>query len=108
MVTEVKYEDFENNIGKIVKIKGKVATAIWQHLIIQADGYPYMNYIDLDENYQIVVYSKSQIVCENDLEMIGEVLKVKGGSKDPRSKIHDDIYYEFQFNADSWKCFEQN
>ena len=41
MVNEVKYEDFENNIGKIVKIKGKVATAIWQHLIIQTDGYPH-------------------------------------------------------------------
>ncbi len=104
MTNEVKFEDFENNVGKIVKIKGKVATAIWQHLIIQADGYPNMNYIDLDENYQIVVYTKSQITCENDLEMIGEVLKVKGGSKDPRSKIHDDIYFEFQFTADSWKC----
>ena len=104
MTNEVEFPAFENNIGKLIKITGKVAKAIWQHIIIQVDSYPNMNYIDLNEDHQIVVYSKGEISCADDVEMVGKVIKVTGKSKDPRSKINDENYFEYQFVAESWKC----
>lgn len=61
-----------------------------------------MDYFDLDGNYQIVVYSKEPISRKGKIELTGEVIKVEGKSKDPRSKIHDD-FSEYQLIVDSWK-----
>ncbi|MBY8986829.1 MAG: hypothetical protein KGD61_00115 [Candidatus Lokiarchaeota archaeon] len=100
----VEYLSFEENIGNKVKIKGKIAKEIWQHLVLSVKEHPFMEYIDLDEDHQIVVYSKGKIECEGNFEMIGELLKAKGESKNPRAKIHDDIYFEYQLIVETWKC----
>ena len=102
MVNEVKWQDFENNVGKIVKIKGKVAEEIWQHMTTIVNSHNNMEYFDLDGNYQIVVYSKEPLSRKGKIELTGEVIKVEGKSKDPRSKIHDD-FSEYQLIVDSWK-----
>ena len=104
MVKIIEFSSFEKNVGKIVKVKGNIAKAIWQHLISPTKEYPYSEYFDLDENHQIVVYSKNTIECEGELELIGELIKLKGDSKDPRRKIHDDIYFEYQLRVETWKC----
>ena len=102
MVNEVKWIDFENNVGKIVKIKGRVAEEIWQHMTTIVNSHNNMEYFDLDGNYQIVVYSREPISRKGKIELTGEVIKVEGKSKDPRSKIHDD-FSEYQLIVDSWK-----
>ena len=102
MINEVKWQDFENNVGKIVKIKGRVAVEIWQHMTTIVNSHDNMDYFNLDDNYQIVVYSKEPLSKKGKLELTGEVIKVSGKSKNPRSKIHDD-FNEFQLIVDSWK-----
>jgi len=103
MVIITKYEDFERNIGEKVKIIGKLAKEIWQHLTTFIDSHPFMNYFDLDDGYQIVVYTKNSISCKEKMEIIGKLLKVEGKRKNPRSKINDK-YFEYQLIVDSWDC----
>lgn len=105
MVNEVKYQDFAYNIGKVVKIRGKVAKEIWQHMTTIINSHDNMEYFDMDENYQIVVYSKDLISRRGTVELTGEVIKIEGKHKNPKSKIHDD-FYEFQLIVDSWKEVE--
>lgn len=105
MNTITKYSDFKSNIGKEVKIRGIIAKEIWQHLTTFDDSHPYMNYFDLDDGYQIVIYTKDSISCNEKLEIIGTLIKVEGKRKNPRSKIHDE-YFEYQLLVDSWKCLD--
>ena len=107
MVNIVKYSDFEGNVGQKVKIIGKIAKEIWQHLTAFFDSFPYMNYFDLDDGYQIVIYSNDSISCEGKVEIIGELIKVEGSRNNPRSKINDE-YFEYQLLVDSWKCIEKD
>jgi len=107
MVNEVNWQDFENKVGKIVKIKGRVAEEIWQHMTTIVDSHNNMEYFDLEGNYQIVVYSKEPLSREGKIELTGEVIKISGKSKDPRSKIHDD-FSEYQLIVDSWKYVESD
>ena len=105
MVSITKYADFERNIGEKVKIIGKLAKEIWQHLTTFIDSHPFMNYFDLDDGYQIVIYTKDSISCKERIEIIGELIKVEGKRKNPRSKIYDE-YFEYQLLVDSWNSSE--
>ena len=104
MVEIIEYSSFEKKIGNKVKVKGTIAKEIWQHLVLSVREYPYMEYFDLDEDHQIVVYSKDKIEWEGKLELVGELLKAKGDSKNPRRKVHDDIYFKYQLMVEMWKC----
>ena len=103
MINITKYADFESNVGKNIKMIGKIAEAIWQHLTTFIDSHPFMNYFDLDDGYQIVIYTKDSIPCKEKIEIIGKLIKVEGKRKNPRSKINDE-YFEYQLIVDSWKC----
>ncbi|MFW9940540.1 MAG: hypothetical protein ACFFFT_05830 [Candidatus Thorarchaeota archaeon] len=105
MVDITNYFDFENNIEKEVKIIGRIAEEIWQHITMFADSHPYMNYFDLDDGHQIVIYTKDEISCKAKLEVTGKIVKVESKHKNPRSKITDK-YFEYQLLVDSWKCIE--
>jgi len=98
-----KRSDLERNVGKKVKIQGKISNVMWQHFTMKTINHPYMNYIDLDETLQIVVYSKEEITCKTNVELIGELIKVGNKENDPRYKIHDE-FFEYQLIVDSWKC----
>lgn len=104
-VNITEFSEFASNVGKEVQIIGKIAKEIWQHMTSILDSYPFMEYFDLDfeNNYQIVIYTKDQISCKNNIEITGKLIKVSGKHKDPRSKIHDD-FFEYQLAVDSWKC----
>ena len=106
MISITKYSDFQNNVGKRVKIIGKIAKEIWQHLTTFVDSYPFMNYFDLDDGYQIVIYTKDFISCKDSIEILGKLIKVEGTRKNTRSKINDK-YFEYQLLVDSWKCLEK-
>lgn len=103
MITINKYSDFINNLGKQVKIIGKISKVLWQHRLTFIDSHPHTNYFDLDDGYQIVIYTTESISCEEKVEITGKLIKVDGTRKNPRSKIHDE-YFEYQLVVDSWKC----
>ncbi|MFX0039176.1 MAG: hypothetical protein ACFFCY_06570 [Promethearchaeota archaeon] len=103
MIEISKYSDFEGNVGKAVSIIGKLSNVIWQHLTAFIDSHPYMNYFDLKDGYQIVIYSTDSILCENQLEVNGKLIKTEGSRKNPRSKVNDE-YFEYQLLVNSWKC----
>jgi hypothetical protein len=103
MIIIRKYSDFEGNVGKTVKIIGKIAKEIWQHITAFFDYYPYMNYFDLDDGFQIVIYTMNAISCEEIIEVVGELIKTEGKRKNPRSKIEDE-YFEYQLLVNSWRC----
>ncbi len=103
MINIAKYSDFEGNVGEKIKIIGKIAKEIWQHLTTLVDSHPFMNYFDLDDGYQIVIYTKDSLSCDEKIEVVGKLIKVEGKRKNPRSKIHDE-YFEYQLIVDSWKC----
>ncbi len=105
MINVTKYADFEGNVGKPVTIIGKLSKVIWQHLTAFFDSHPYLNYFDLDDGYQIVIYTKDSISSEEKLEIHGKLIKTEGTRKNPRSKINDE-YFEYQLLVDSWKCLE--
>ncbi|MCK4778591.1 MAG: hypothetical protein KAT57_00325 [Candidatus Lokiarchaeota archaeon] len=103
MITITNYSDFQKNLGKKVKIVGNIAKEIWQHLTTFVDSLPFMNYFDLDDGYQIVIYTKDSLSCNEKIEVVGKLIKVEGKRKNPRSKINDE-YFEYQLLVDSWKC----
>ncbi len=105
MNTISNFSDLENNLEKKVVIIGEIAEAIWQHLTTIVDSHPFMNYFDLSDGYQIIIYTKDQISCNDKIEVIGKLIKVESRHKDPRSKISDK-FSEFQLITDSWKCVD--
>ncbi|MHA1913693.1 MAG: hypothetical protein ACW986_04080 [Promethearchaeota archaeon] len=105
MVNITSYFEFEGNLGKKAKIIGEIAKDIWQHLTEYIDSHPYMYYFNLKDGHQIVIYTKEDISCKNRLEIYGEVIKVEGKHKNPRSKIHDK-FLEYQLIVENWECLE--
>ncbi|MFX1371329.1 MAG: hypothetical protein ACFFCE_05670 [Promethearchaeota archaeon] len=103
MIILTKYSDFKESVGKRVKIIGKIAKEIWQHLTKLIESHPFINYFNLDDGYQIVIYSKDSLSCTEKIEIVGKLIKVEGKRKNPRSKIYDE-YFEYQLLVDSWKC----
>jgi hypothetical protein len=106
MANITNYFDFESNIGKKVKIIGKLAKEIWQHITTFVETHPYMNYFDLEDGHQIVIYTKEDLLCNKKIETTGELIKAEAKHKNPRSKITDK-YFEYQLIVDSWKCLEK-
>jgi len=101
-----KIIDFENNLGKTIKITGRVAKALWQHQTSRVNSHSIENYIDLEDRLQIVVYTKTPINCKNEVEIKGKIIKVESDFGNPNVKISDE-YFEYQLIADSWKCIER-
>jgi hypothetical protein len=107
MIEITNYFDFESNVGKEVRIRGKIASEIWQHLTIFVDTHPFMTYFDLDDAHQIVIYSKNEISCKERIEIIGKLIEVESQHKNPRSKISD-TYFEYQIIVNSWMVNEKD
>ena len=96
----------EINEGNTVKVKGRISTVIWQHMTALIDSHPHMNYFDLADSYQIIVYTKDQISCEGQIEITGKVTKLESEYNNPEVKISDK-FAEYHIIADSWKCIEE-
>ncbi len=96
---------FEENEGKTIKIVGKISNIMWQHVQTYIEANPTINYVDLEDGFQIIIYTKEPIPCPENVEILGKVIKV-GGSKDPRSKISDG-HCEYHVIAETWKCIKK-
>lgn len=106
MANITNYFDFESNIGKKVKIIGNLASEIWQHITIFIESHPFMNYFDLEDGHQIVIYTREDLSCNKQIETTGKLIKAEANHKNPRSKITEK-YFEYQLIVDSWKCLEK-
>lgn len=95
--------NLKKNVGEKITIRGEISNIMWQHFGKYVEGYPHENYIDLDDNTQIVVYTKKPIKCKGLVELIGEVIAIDSSNNEPESKIHDG-FIEYQLVVDSWKC----
>ena len=93
---------FEENEGKIIKIIGKVSNIMWQHIQTYIETHSTINYVDLEDGFQIITYSKEPISCSENVEIVGKVIKV-GGHIDLRSKISNG-QCEYHIIAETWKC----
>ncbi len=91
----------KQNEGKVISIKGKISKSIWQHIQALITSHPHINYFELEDGFQILVYSKNQVDCNDILEITGRIIKVEG-SKDINSKAYE--HTEYHIIADSWKC----
>ncbi|MBY8985189.1 MAG: hypothetical protein KGD65_08990 [Candidatus Lokiarchaeota archaeon] len=105
MDTILNYSDLIDNLEKKVKIVGKISKIMWQHLTIYVDSHPFMNYFDLNDGHQIIVYTKEQISCKEKMEVIGKIIKIESQHKNPRVKISDK-FSEYHLITDSWKCLD--
>jgi hypothetical protein len=95
--------DLEKSVGKLVTLKGKLSDEIWQHMLEYIETHPHEHYFNLsDRNLQIVVYAKEKIDCDNEIEIKGKLIQLKG-NKHPKSKVNES-YVEYHLIADSWKC----
>ena len=98
--------NFEECIEKIITIEGTVSNIPWQHLIGIFEDYPFSEYFDLENNQQIVIYTKTQILRRNiKIKTTGKMIKLTGESKKP-GKIDDTTYYEYQMLVDNWEYIE--
>ena len=94
------------NVGKSIKIKGKISDIMWQRITTFVETHPNLNYFDLEDGFQIVVYTKEKITCKNQVEVFGKIIEIRGPPKEAKSKVNDD-YVEYHITAESWKCVEE-
>ena len=100
--------NFEECLEKTITIEGKVSSTPWQHLIGVFEEFPYSEYFDLDNQEQIVIYTKKQILKRNvRLKLTGTIIKLTGRSKRPGSQ-DTTAYYEYQMLVDNWSYIENN
>ena len=71
------------NVGNEISIVGFISNTPWQHLIDYYEEYKNIEYLDLEDVNQIVIYSKKPIRCEKQIKITGEVIEVSGKSKRP-------------------------
>jgi hypothetical protein len=96
--------DYENVLGKVIEITGKISTVVWQHMIALQFDYPEINYFSLtddqgEEYHQLVVYSKEKIPDSGILSLKGRMIKSEGETKHPDERRRK-YYYEYQFIAE--------
>ena len=94
--------NFKENVGKTITIKGEITGIMWQHYAGSFEGYPYTNYVDLEENPQIIIYSKEPIEHKGKIEVTGEIVQVGHEATDENVKIQEE-FWEYHMLVDSWK-----
>ncbi len=100
-----KRDYLKQNVGKKINFKGKIATAIWQHMTKRVDTHPNMIYFDLEDDSQIILYSKDEIVCKGLIEIKGSVIELESDYNNPDVKISDK-FSEYHVIVDSWRCID--
>ena len=102
MTNYPELERIMKSINKNITIKGKISEVPWQHLIQSVPEYPYFEYFDLKDNYQIIIYSKEKITNKKSLLIHGKVIPVTGKPKHFNSKL-DENFTEYHVLVDRWE-----
>ena len=83
MTSFTSYEKLKQTVGKEIAIKGEISTTPWQHTIASLKEHPFIEYFDLEDGFQTVLYSKDDLPKGTFLKIRGTVIEVKGRSKRP-------------------------
>ena len=97
--------NFNESLGQYITLTGTISKTPWQHLIQFFDDRSNINYFDLDNGEQIVIYTFEPITCIGKMKITGEVILTEGGSKRPQ-KIQTETYIEYQILVDTWECID--
>ncbi len=98
--------NFEECLDKTITIEGVISTIPWQHMIGLFEDFPFSEYLDLDNNEQIVIYSKTQILHRSTrIKATGQIIKLSGKSKRPGS-TNEKEYFEYQMLIESWSYID--
>ncbi len=95
--------NFTESVGEKITLIGKISKIPWLYLIQFFSDRDHINYLDLENGEQIVIYSREPITCRGKMKINGEVILTKGSSKRPQ-KIEDETYQEYQLLVDLWEC----
>ncbi len=101
-MSDLRY-NFKDSVGKNITLTGIISKIPWQHLIQFFSNRANINYFDLENGEQIVIYSREPITCIGEMKITGEVIITKGSSKRPQ-KIQTETYEEYQLLVDAWEC----
>ena len=95
--------NFEECLGEVITLNGKISQIPWQHLIGFIEDFKHENYFDLDNGEQIVIYTRTPILCRGTIKVKGTINKTEGKSKRPQPP-EDNYYYEYQMLVETWEC----
>jgi hypothetical protein len=90
--------DLAQHVDREVTLEGRVSRIPWQHMTVQRPG-KRLEYFDLEDRTQIVVYAAAPLPAGRTLRLTGVVLKVQGGSKRPGAKVDDPAFVEYQLDV---------
>jgi hypothetical protein len=102
MVSYKGYEILKESLNNNITIKGKISETPWQQIIGSFKEYPYTEYFDLEDGFQICIYSKAKIKNKKLLEVTGKVVEILGRSKRPL--YEEEKYSEYHILVES--CLE--
>ncbi len=104
MVDFTSFELLKKSVNKQITIKGIISEIPWQHLVGSFTDYPFSEYFDLEDGFQIIIYSRNKINNKNTLEIKGKVVVVSGRSKRPVDQ--EEKYEEYHLLVDSVKSIK--
>ena len=102
MKTSNSYEKLKQAKNKEITIKGIISTIPWQHTIGSIKEFSYIEYFDLEDSFQTVIYSKSELPKGKLLEIKGTVTEIKGRSKRPKDEQNEN-YREYHIIVREFK-----
>lgn len=98
--------NFEECLEKTITIEGVISSIPWQHMIGIFEQFPFSEYLDLDNNQQIVIYTKTPILRRNTrIAATGEIIKLHGKSKKPDDSDKD-VFFEYQMLVENWNYID--
>ena len=97
-------KDWAEHVDQELTVEGKVAKAIWQHMIQGVPGKQEV-YVDLEDQTQTVAYIDPAFNCKGRIRLTGKVIELRGGSK-RGSKIDDKEYVEYHLDVTRWECLD--
>ena len=94
MIKFNSYEELQKHLNNEIIIRGRISDEPWHHLVGFFEDYPYPYYFELEDGFQIIVYTKEEIDTKNLVEVEGKVIDVKGRSKRPFDS-DEEVYSEY-------------
>lgn len=87
--------------GEEIVLTGMISDIPWQHMIDMPESHPFADYFDFNDGDQVVIYTRVPVICDDKLEIRGDVIEIEGTSKNLGS---EDVYTELQIKVDEMEC----
>jgi len=99
-------DDLATRVGQIVTVDGTLADTPWQHPVAPPPSHRRINYMDLSDTFQLVVYSRDRVTCTpgQGLRVRGRVVRIEVPAKRARESDPRTTVTAFHVAADTWEC----